>query len=73
VWGALYEFGHGGQKERIRRPLWLVLLLFVANIIPILGLLANAFIVCVAICSLSVGNIFFNEDGKFIKFLTKNI
>lgn len=73
VWGKLYEFGHSAQKERIRRPLWLVFLLFVANIIPVIGLFANAFVVVVAICMISRGDVFFNEDSKFIKFLNRDI
>jgi len=73
VWGKLYEFGHSAQKERIRRPLWLVLLLFVAAIIPLIGLFIHVFIVVVALCAISKGDVFFNEDSKIIKFLNKDI
>lgn len=73
AWGKLYEFGHSAQKERIRRPLWLVLLLFVANIIPIIGFFANAVIVSVALCAISRDDWFFNEDSKIIKFLNRDI
>lgn len=73
AWGKLYEFGHSAQKERIRRPLWLVLLLFISSIIPINGLFVNAFIVIIAITKIRQGDWFFNEDSKIIKFLNRDI
>lgn len=73
VWGKLYEFGHSAQKERIQRPLWLVLLLFVASIIPYIGIIVDGSIFGYAFGAMVQGDWFFNKDSKLIKFLTKNI
>lgn len=80
LWGNSYTDWHGkrGCKEfikedKLKRPLWGVILLFIISILPILNIIAMAAFLCIYVYLLFVGEVFYHSDSKIFKWLNKDI
>lgn len=80
LWGNSYNDWHGlrddkefRKEDKLKRPLWGVILLFIIALIPIANII---FTVCVLVgysILLFEGDIFFHSNSKIFKWLNKEI
>lgn len=80
LWGNSYDNWHGerGNKvfckeDKLKRPLWGVILLFIIALIPIANITIAVTVLVVYIFKLLNGDIFFHSNSKIFKWLNKEI
>lgn len=80
LWGNSYENWHGmrdnkefRKEDKLKRPLWGVILLFIIALIPILNLFVLLFILGLFVKMLLEGDLFFHSNSKIFKWLNKDI
>ena len=80
LWGMSYTDWHGTRdnkiflpKDKVKRPIYLVILFIGANLIPVVGLILNVIVLGVYLFMASDRELFFHSESKIFKFLTKDI
>lgn len=80
LWGNSYWNWHGARdnkefrkEDKLKRPLWGVILLFIVALIPILNLFVLLVALGVFIKSMLEGDLFFHSNSNIFKWLNKEI
>lgn len=80
LWGNSYEYWHGAydnkefrKEDKLKRPLWGVILLFIIALIPIINIIFTVIVIATYVYSLLDGDIFFYSNSKIFKWLNKEI
>lgn len=80
LWGCFYEDWHGmrdnkefRKEDKLKRPLWGVILLFIIALIPIVNIIITVIILGVFFYCLLKGEVFFHSNSKIFKWLNKEI
>ena len=61
------------EKDKLNRPLWAVILLFMIGMIPVANLCFFVFLFGRYVYLLLDNELYFHSDGKIAKLLSKNI
>ena len=80
LWGMGYTDWHNTQnnkiflpKDKLKRPIYLVILFIGANLIPVVGFILNVIVLGVYLVMAYERDLFFHSESKIFKFLTKDI
>lgn len=80
LWGNSYNDWHNTRddkefrkEDKLKRPLWGVILLFIIALIPIANILFTVSVLVVYSYLLLEGDIFFHSNSKMFKWLNKEI
>lgn len=80
LWGNSYIAWRGKidckefrKEDKLKRPLWGVILLFIISILPILNIIVMVAFLCIYVYLLLVGEVFYYSDSKIFKWLNKDI
>ena len=80
LWGNSYKNWHGmrdnkefRKEDKLKRPLWGVILLFIIALIPILNLFVLLVILGLFVRWMLEGDLFFHSNSKIFKWLNKEI
>lgn len=80
LWGNSYNDWHGTRdnkefrkEDKLKRPLWGVILLFIIALIPIANIIILVVILGVYSFALLEGDTFFNSNSNIFKWLNKEI
>lgn len=80
LWGNSYTDWHGKKnckefikEDKLKRPLWGVILLFIISILPILNIIALVAFLCIYVYLLFEEEVFYHSDSKIFKWLNKDI
>lgn len=80
LWGNSYNYWSGTiddkefhKEDKLKRPLWGVILLFIIALFPIANIIFMVFILVIYFYYLLEGDVFFHSDSKIFKWLNKDI
>lgn len=80
LWGNSYSNWHGEcdnkefyKEDKLKRPLWSVILLFIIALIPVANIILTVAVLVVYSYLLSEGDIFFHSNSKKFKWLNREI
>lgn len=80
LWGCTYDDIHlirgekkFDEKDKLKRPLWAVILLAIISIIPIVNVIILVIIFFIYFRLLFNSDLFFHSDSKIFNWLNKNI
>lgn len=80
LWGSSYNDWHGTRddkefrkEDKLKRPLWGVILLFIIALIPIVNLFVFVITLGIYFFSLLEDDVFFHSNSKIFKWLNKEI
>lgn len=80
LWGMGYTDYHGTlndkiflPKDKIKRPIYLVILFIGVNLIPVVGLIINTIVLGTFLFRAIDHDLFFHSENKIFKFLVKDI
>ena len=80
LWGNSYANWHGKrdnkefwEEDKLKRPLWGVILLFIIALIPILNLFILSGTLLLFVKMMLDGDWFFHSNSKIFKWLNKEI
>ena len=80
IWGNTYRNWHGYRdnkefckEDKLKRPLWGVILLFIIALIPAANIVLAVSVLVVYSYSLLEGDLFFHSNSKIFKWLNKEI
>lgn len=80
LWGMGYTDWHGTRdnkiflpEDKLKRPIYLVILFIAFNLIPVVGLIINTIVFGVFLFMAFESDLFFHSESKIFKFLTKDI
>lgn len=80
LWGNSYEDWHGTRddkefrkEDKLKRPLWAVILLFIIALIPIANIIITLIVFVAYSFLLFEDDIFFHSNSKIFKWLNKEI
>ena len=80
IWGSAYTNWHGyidkkefRNEDKIRRPMWAVILLFIIALLPVLNIILCVSIFGIFVYLLLEGELFLHSNNKIFKWLNKDI
>ena len=80
LWGNSYENWHGmrdnkefRKEDKLKRPLWGVILLFIIALIPIVNLFILLVTLGLYVNLILEGELFFHSNSKIFKWLNREI